>query len=477
MSRILTTTEYHDPRQHAFLPQAGSGWLLVLVVGLIGLGGLLLRTAPSEKGPPPTAKQESSVTAPVRQPAHPSATPQRSVGPGASQVTLGRPVVNSGVEVPWPAYRGLESAPRSFPRSVPLSRPWELDELLARLQNTKQLTPQGAEDVKGLLRDLRQLGAAAVPAIGDLLRSGFDVDFSRLSGGQQLEEATLRQAMIESLRQIGGEGAIAALLEQLRTTLSPEEIAILARDLEEVAPGRYRDQAVRAANNALQALASTKDSLELRPLFETLRVLGGMDVVSIVRQFPANANRVDYLSNQNVTRITPTVQTYALITLAGLPDGEGIAGLAALAADPDVPVQFRTAPPFQMLGQAAASQPQAGETLVGLAQAHEIPDTAWGALADALAGRYLQFPADSSGSPSTPQNEANGGGAEAPFSRGFYDDDHNLLYEERLVAPTWSDEQVRRQRLLIDNLLKVTTSPTAVRQLERARAALPNRGL
>src|SRR5262249_46852903 len=159
------------------------------------------------------------------------------------------------------------------------------DTLVAKFKNTTELTPEGAKDMKKLLQDLRKQGAAAVPAIRDFLLSKGDVDFDKLSGGELVNQHTLRQTLFDTLRQIGGDEAITGSLDQLRKTQTPTEIAMLARNLEELAPGVYRQEAMQITNNALQFLAASKDPLEVRPLFETLRELGGVEAVTTLDQF------------------------------------------------------------------------------------------------------------------------------------------------------------------------------------------------
>jgi hypothetical protein len=155
-----------------------------------------------------------------------------------------------------------------------------------------------------------------------------------------------------------------------------------------------------------------------------------------------------------------------------LPDGEGIPSLAALAGDPNVPVQNKSELPFQMLSQASVDFPEARKALVDLAQAGQIPDRAWSGIGDALVGKHLQFPSQISGGVLPGRNEADVSGVEAPFVRGFYDDEHRIKYEQRAVSADWSTQQVQGQLTLIDKLLSVTSSPIGVKELQQARASL-----
>jgi hypothetical protein len=343
--------------------------------------------------------------------------------------------------------------------------------VVAQFQNTRELTPEGARELKRQLQLVREFGKEVVPAIRAFLRSQENVELDKLKGAKLAQQRTLRLALLDTLRQIGGAEAVAVSLEQLRMTQSPGEIAMMARTLEEAAPGMFRDEALRAVIGALQVLTRSKDSLEVRPLFETLQALGGAEAMTNLERLPHNANMVRYLTGKD-TNVTPTVQMYALITLAGMPDGEGVSGLAALAGDPRVPVAHKTTGPFQMLAQASADQAQAGQALVELAQAKQIPDQAWNTVANALVGKHLQFPSPPSDGTLTGKSEADVSAVAAPFLRGFYDDEKNVLYEERAVSRNWSAAQVQQQLALIDTLLGATQAPAAKQALQQARETL-----
>jgi len=64
---------------------------------------------------------------------------------------------------------------------------------------------------------------------------------------------TLRLGLVGTLREIGGPGAEKVLAEMLSTAARGVEIAYLARVLEEIAPGKYRDAAIAAAKELLMS--------------------------------------------------------------------------------------------------------------------------------------------------------------------------------------------------------------------------------
>jgi hypothetical protein len=465
MATIYNSNEQQMQGSHS---QSELRWLQPLFIGLIGIS-LFLLLAPREHVRPPVDQPGNTAARRAPEGTTPSRGVQRTppLGLADPHVAVGRPLPDLGLGDSWMA-RGHEESPAQ-PVELP-QRSRELDDLVAKAKTIQSLTPEGVKDMRLLLRELRKQGVDAVPAIRDFLRSREDVNFANMDGGALAEHHTLRQALFDILRQIGGDEAIAVSLEQLSGNQDPAEIAMLARNLEEAAPGVYRDEAVRVASTALQLLADAKQ-IDTRPLFEVLRDLGGADAATVLAQFPANADAVQYLRNKN-TNLSPTVRTYALMSLASMPSGEGVPTLAALAGDADVPVEHRSPEPFRMLAQASVDYTKAGKALVDLARAGQIPERAWGAMADALAGKHLQFPSQLSGGLLPGQNEADVSGAESPFVRGFYDDEHHIKYEERTVAADWSPKQIKQQLALIDTLLNITANPVGVNALQQARASL-----
>jgi hypothetical protein len=130
--------------------------------------------------------------------------------------------------------------------------------------------------VLALLEQLTQLGPPALPAIRQFLASGQDVAFSPPGGKgprdvKSLTDAlvppSLRFALFDVVRQIGGEDAEKILAETLSRTGRGLEVAYLTQVLEEMAPGKYKDTALAAAHNLLASgTASDRDYL-----FEVLR--------------------------------------------------------------------------------------------------------------------------------------------------------------------------------------------------------------
>ncbi len=444
-------------------------WRQLLFLGIIGLG-LFLLVAPNVWRHSSADEPKPSAPRPVRENARPSSETQRMelLSPSGSQLMQGHDQRETELTEDW-ATEGRTSA--SIQPLEPVRHSQLLDVLIKRLKGASAITAEDTKEIKRLLQELQKQGTTALPAIRDFLHSKEDVDFDNISGSELLDHHTLRQALFDTLRQIGGNEAVAVSLEQLRETQAPAEIALLARNLEEGAPGVYRAEALWAVNNALQLWSGPQEQVEVRPLFELLRDLGGAEAVAALEQYPANADAMQYLRNTD-TNVSPTWRMYSLLALTGLPEGEGISKLSALAGDPEVPVAHKAELPFQMLAQSSMDYAEAGQALVDLARAGQIPDRAWSAIAEALEGKYLQFPSQLSGGALPAKDEAEVSGVEAPFLRGYYDEAHRLKYEQRLVSEDWSTKQFKQQVALIDKLLATTPSFAGVQALQQARTAL-----
>jgi len=338
---------------------------------------------------------------------------------------------------------------------APEQHVWELDALVAQVKTMTVITAEGATDLKRLLRALRKQGAAAVPAIGAFLRHGEDVAFTKLSGGELVGHRTLRQALLNTLQKIGGSEAQAVALEQVQQTREPIELTMLARTLDQEAPGEHREAVIHAISTVLQGAeqAPPRDGPDVGPLFQLLQTYGGAQAVAVLDQAVSQWGE------------------YALLALAGLPNGEGMPSLTAMVGTPSVAVQD-PALPFQILAQDPVRYPEAGEALVELARTGRIPDRAWSAVGEGLGGKQIQFSRQMFDGTPLAGPDAAGAGGGAALWKAYYIQWLNVRYEQRAVSAEWSAEQLEQQLALIDQLLGVTSRPAAVHALQQARESL-----
>ena len=132
-----------------------------------------------------------------------------------------------------------------------------------------------------MLDQLAQRGPEALPAIRQFLASNAEVEYEPLGGKgvrdiRSLTDAvlppTLRLALFDVVRQIGGEDAETLLAETLGRTGRGLEVAYLTQLLEEMAPGKFRDVALAAAQALLNRGAGDgADRLSRDYLFGVLR--------------------------------------------------------------------------------------------------------------------------------------------------------------------------------------------------------------
>jgi hypothetical protein len=412
-----------------------------IILAMIGLGLVLLFSPGGADEHHPVDARRAAV-APRAPAGPPRLTSERS-----HDAAAGTPVWTPGSPSGLP--RPAEQAPASARQ---LSH---LDPLISYVKRSPIITAKRAMAIKQMLRQLREQGAAAVPAIGDFLREGHDVDFATMSGGELVGHRTLRQAMIDSLREIGGSAAIAVSLEEIQRTNEPIELAMLARTLEGEEPGVHRASIVGALGDALLRAEETptRERPDVGPVFDVLRACGGKQAIAVLE------------------RSVPRWGEYALIALAGLPDGAGIPSLVGLAATTGAPIANDVVP-FQALAQATASYPEAGDALVDLTRAGQIPDRVWGAMSEALGGKHLQFSGKMfDGTPLAGDGIVAAGGR-VPVWRSYYIEWQNVRYEQDVVSAAWSGDQVEQQLALIDDLLEATSSPAAVQALQHARVSL-----
>src|SRR5207253_10973758 len=128
--------------------------------------------------------------------------------------------------------------------------------------------PDQVDEWNRRLELVKAQGPAAVAGIREVLQNRVDLDFGLVDG---LGFAGARAAMFDALGQIGGAEGIAATLQTLENTADPREIAVLAQNLEKLAPGEHRQEAIEAARDALAMARSGKlDGADVAPLFEVL---------------------------------------------------------------------------------------------------------------------------------------------------------------------------------------------------------------
>ena len=417
----------------------------VILVGLAVVGGVWW----SVRRPPATDTQESAAaTEPAASqsttPASPAAgqlRPAANTSP-ALPPRVSSPVVGTATANPIPSTKPPPSGP-VLPEPSAYTQ-----QLLANLGGLDlshgALTPEQVEFWKQEYGKLLKEGAGALPAIRQFMEKNVDLNFASVPGGDQLGASSMRMAMIDALRQIGGTDAQGVAAQLMQSTANPREIATLARDLEAAAPEQYREAALAAARAALAKAGANPAAVDTGPLFEVFQKFGGAGAAS---DLELAAKKWNY---------------YSPIALAALPDGTGVPTLARLAQNTDGASGSSSRFAWQMIAQLAPQYPDASKALLEQVSAGRIPDSAWYGIASALSG-VQAFYGDSAlttvGAPA---------GSTEPKS--YRIPSNQQTYRSYNVSGVWTPEQVQQQIALVDQLR--AANPVAARMLEAVRATL-----
>ncbi|HXJ55744.1 MAG TPA: hypothetical protein VNU68_03675 [Verrucomicrobiae bacterium] len=330
-----------------------------LVVGIGSCSAWLLLTrarAPSEGRLASTPAASSSITAgksssPVLANTAPDDGAQAAEGPVQLAPVAARPAA--------------PPAAVSLPEPTPQSR--QLLGSLCRLdQPSVPRSPEQVADWKQHFQQLVAQGPSAVSAIHEFLAKNVDLDFGP---GNGLGYASARAAMFDALVQIGGAEGLTGTLQTLQDTADPREIALLAQNLEKLAPGEHRQEAIAAARDALAMAASGKLEGDVAPLFEVLNKFGDTSVVTDLMQ---TAKQWNY---------------YSAMALSQLPDGAGIPTLIEVAQG----TSGGKLNALEMLAQMSMQYPEARAALLEQALANKISANMWPYLTPLLAGDLYHY--------------------------------------------------------------------------------------
>ena len=403
--------------------------VIALIVGAASCGALLL------------LKRGSDSKGPLASPIAPRNPVKRS---STRDLTTAATVKNNGARV-GPAARATPRAPTTFvklPEPTAYSR--QLVSALCRLDPPR--APQTQEQAAEWKQNLQQLiaqGPSSVAAICEFLQKNVDQDFGP---GNGLGYRSTRGALFDALVQIGGAEGIAGTLQTLQNTADPREIAVLAQNLEKLAPGEHRQEALEAARDALAMAASGKlEGTDVAPLFEVLRSYGDTTVVADLMQA---AKQWNY---------------YSAIALAELPDGAGIPALIEMTQDTS-----RTSPDaLEMLAQMSAQYPDARTALVEQARAGKISPKMWPYLTPLLAGDLYHYQGSAFESSVLAQGKRRNS-AQVLGNQYFY-----TAPSTKIQTP----EEVTRRMALIDELEAVSSDLAAKNALQHSRGLLGRRQL
>jgi hypothetical protein len=318
-------------------------------------------------------------------------------------------------------------------------------DILSDVDPKTPMTPEKAAQWKQALQQLAQEGAGALPAIQQFLDRNQDVKLDFGGDTNIIGESTLRTALIKVLDNIGGPEAMAFEAQWMQSTTDPNEIAMLARQLEKQAPEQYRQLALEAAQAALSMAASGKlPDRDVGPLFSLLQQYG-------------DANSVDYLKSQ-----MGKWKYYGAIALSQLPNGAGVPALTDMVKETE-PGPTRNVG-FWMLAQDVDSD-LAQSTLLDQAQKSTIPCPTWIEISSILAGNEFHI-----GSAEAQKRLPVAGERSWKLNNG-----NQNFYSTPRTDPYTVDQISRRIAVLQQMIAANKNCPEAVEWLQKALAQLQGR--
>jgi hypothetical protein len=421
------------------------GVLLVLAVVVLGCVALIF-----------TATRSRDTKPPAPAPAVNQQVAQTSDGdahkPARSKTASPRPTPNSrsapqppAPEAPPPAEPPPIAEPVVLPRTAETIQAANAITRLTQLSSTNALAPEQIEEINAQIGQIVSLGAPAAAAIQDFLQKDTDLAFGKkapIGPGSGAPES-LRLGLIEALGKIGGPEATSVAADALQKTLAPAEIGLLAKTLEQHAPGEYRDAAIAASREALAAaVKDPNNTQEVAGLFQIIQTYGDSSVIPDLQN----------LSNQ--------WRYYSLIAVAGLPEGQGVPALVEMATGPGAQASGYQQLATQMLAQLAPTNPDAQAALLTQAKAGQVSN--WNEVALALAGARLQYGQDLFADANNP-------------NPNHVTQTHHVVYGNqnfRTVREEIPAGQLEQNRALIDQLMGLATDPAAQLALQRAKEML-----
>jgi len=334
---------------------------------------------------------------------------------------------------------GAHSEPTPYTRELVAS--------LASLDASRgPITREQAEEWKQRLGALVQQGAAGVGAIREFLEQNQELNFAAISGGELLGQSSLRGALIDALQQIGGPEARGLMLQTLQTTTLPSEIALLARCLEQQAPGQYRGEILNAANEVLSLAAQGElPSWDVGPLFQVLQNHGDVTTAAALEQLQSKWNY------------------YAAMTLAGLPEGEGIPSLIRQVEEAAAGKGTKRDLAFQVLAQVAMQYPDAAASLLEQARLNQIPDSAWRKIIAGLAGDQYGIGSPPNLNPITKS---------LPGLKGYHVAVGNQNFYSLPLSATLPPDEINQRLVLLDQFRPFISSSAAAEAWQKGRDSL-----
>jgi hypothetical protein len=186
---------------------------------------------------------------------------------------------------------------------------------------------------------------------------------------------------------------------------------------------------------------------------------GQLAVKDVAALFQVFQNYGDAGAVSDLAKTMPQWNYYATMTLAGLPDGQGIPALVEQAQNPGGSSRMFA---LQMLAQVAAQYPDAAAALAEQARSGQISDRTWNRIAMGLVGDQYQF-GSGTGDNASPNTAI-------PGLKTYHIANGNQNFYSTPVAA--NDALVTQRIGIIDQLLSTISDPAGKNALQTARDEL-----
>ncbi|MGZ4962978.1 MAG: hypothetical protein ACXWKG_03865 [Limisphaerales bacterium] len=252
MSPVTSQRDFMNGKSHSANKQAGgSSSRNALILGALGIVGLVVAIAVFNSGSPPRTATNGNA---------PKAVTEATATSGSEADAHKAPLLGA-INPDGPA-----DMSGATPKKI-------VEDIVTVTSLTNEVTAADAKKFHDGLNELVRKGAASVPAIQDYLDKNLDSNYGTVKGAEELGYSSVRHALLDTLKQIGGPESEGAMVHVLQTTAEPNEVGELAKDLEAQAPGQYRDQILQAAREALDMAYNGQlgSNIERGPLFRVFQ--------------------------------------------------------------------------------------------------------------------------------------------------------------------------------------------------------------
>ena len=126
-----------------------------------------------------------------------------------------------------------------------------VEELVALKLTRPDAADKGVTEFRLLLQELLSLDTAALPALAEYFQRSDTVRYESEAGTNPLGDATLRLALLQLLPDISAPDNEEFQARLLPLVADPDEVVLLARQLQIAAPGEHREALLEAARASL----------------------------------------------------------------------------------------------------------------------------------------------------------------------------------------------------------------------------------